>query len=113
MSLLQQKIAQLRANRGKSSLFPDSPGGLGGGNPLAPRCGRVFAYVPSASHVCGGAVKGGKICLRLKSEDDPACKGHEPGSVKVEDGTMYVHAAKGPTLTTMYDSYSLSATTIS
>jgi len=107
MSLLQQKIAQLRANRGKSSLF------WGGVNRLAPRCGRVFAYVPSAVHVCGGAVKGGKICLRLKSDDDPACKGHETGPVKVEDGTMYVRAAKGATLTSVYDSFSLSATKIS
>ena len=96
--ILQQPIAQLRANRGKSSLFPDSPGGLGGVNPLPPRCGRVFAYVPSASHMCGGAVKAGKICLCLKSEEDPACKGHELGVVKVDDGTLYVCAAKGPTL---------------
>ena len=114
MSYLQQKLAQLRANRGKSPLFPDSPGGLGGVvNPLAPRCGRVFAYVPSAAHVCGGAVKGGKICLRVKADDDPACKSHEPGQMKVEDGTMYVRAAKGPSLTTVYDSYSLSAAKIS
>ena len=28
MSLLQQKLAQLHTNCGKSSLFPDSPGGL-------------------------------------------------------------------------------------
>ena len=113
-SFLQQRIAQLRANRGKSSsLFPDSPGGLGGVDPLAPRCGRVFAYVPSASHVCGGAVKGGKICLRVKSEGDPACKGHEVGDVNVEDATLYVRAAKGPTLTSVYDSYSLSAAKLS
>ena len=108
-SLLQQKLAQLRANRGKSPLFPDTPGGLGGVNPLAPRCGRVFAYVPSASHVCGGAVKGGKICLRLKDENDPACKGHDSGSVKIEDATLFVRAAKGPALTTVYDSYTMSA----
>ena len=113
MSLLQQKIAQLRANRGKSSLFPDSPGGFGGVNPLAPRCGRVFAYVPSASHVCGGAVKGGKICLRLKSDDDPVCKGHETGPVQVRDGTLYVRAAKGPALTSVYDAYTLPATRLS
>ena len=113
MSYLQQKLAKLRANRGKSSLFPDSPGGLGGVNPLAPCCGWVFAYVPSASHMCGGAVKGGKICLWVKSDEDPACKSHELGSMKVEDGTMYVCAAKGPTLTTVYDSYSLSAAKIS
>ena len=113
-SLLQQRLARLRASRGKSSsLFPDSPGGLGGVNPLAPRCGRVFAYVPSAVHVCGGSVKGGKICLRTKSDDDPACKGHEPGLVKVEDGTLYVRAAKGPTLTSVYDSYTLSAAKLS
>ena len=104
-SILKQRIAQLQANCGKSSLFPDSPGGLGEVNPLAPRCGRVFAYGPSASHVCGGAVKGGKVCLRLKSEGDPACKGHEPGVVKVDDGTLYVRAAKGPMLTSVYDSY--------
>ena len=112
-SLLQQRLAQLRANRGKSSLFPESPGGFGGVDPLAPRCGRVFAYVPSAAHVCGGAVKGGKICLRLKSDQDAACKGHEQGQVKVEDGTVYVRAAKGPTLTSVYDSYALSAAKIS
>ena len=113
MSLLQQKIAQLRANRGKSLLFPDSPGGLEGVNPLTPRCGWVFAYIPSASHLCGGAVKGGKICLHLKSEDDPACKGHDPGPVQVEDGTLYVCAAKGPMLTSVYDSYALLATQLS
>ena len=62
-SLLQQRIAQLHANHGKSSLFPDSPGGLGGVDPLALQCRWVFAYVPSASHMCGGAVIGGKICL--------------------------------------------------
>ena len=99
MLLLQQKIAQLWAKCGKSSLFPDSPGGLGGVNSLALRCRQVFAYVPSASHVCGGAVQGGKICLQLKLEEDPACKGHAPGVVQVEDGTMCVRAAKGPTLT--------------
>ena len=110
MSLLQQRLAQLRANRGKSSsLFPDSLWGLGGVNPLAPHCRRVFAYVPSAAHMCGGAVKGGKICLRLKSDEDPACKGHEPGPVKVEDATVYLRAAKGPTLTSVYDSHSLAA----
>ena len=113
MSYLQQKLAQLRANRGKSSLFPESPGGLGGGNPLAPRCGRVFAYVPSAAHVCGGAVKGGKICLRVKTDDDPACKSHAPGEIEVQDGTLFVRAAKGPSLTTVYDSYSLSAAKLS
>ena len=94
LSLLQQHIAQLRANYGKSSLLPDSLGGLGGVNPLAPRCGRVFAYVPSASHVCGGAVKGGKICLHLKSDAYPTCKGHELGPVQVEDGTLYVRAPR-------------------
>ena len=113
MSYLQQKLAKLRESRGKSSLFPDSPGGLGGVNPLAPRCGRVFAYVPSASHVCGGAVKGGKICLRLKSDEDPACKSHEAGEVEVTDPTLYVRAAKGPGLTTVYDSLSLPAEKLS
>ena len=112
-SLLQQKLAQLREKRGKSSLFPDTPGGLGGVDPLAPRCGRVFAYVPSASHVCGGAVKGGKICLRLKADDDPACKGHDSGVTKMEDGTLFVRAAKGPALTTVYDAYTLSTTKLS
>ena len=58
-------------------------------------------------------MKGGKICLRLKSDNDPACKGHEPGPVKVEEGTLYLRAAKGPTLTSVYDSHSLSATKIS
>ena len=58
-------------------------------------------------------MKGGKICLRLKSDDEPACKSHEEGSVKVEDGTVYVCIAKGPTLTTVYDLYSLSATKLS
>ena len=58
-------------------------------------------------------MKGGKICLRLKSDDDPACKGHEPGPVKVGDGTLYLRAAKGPTLTSVYDSHSLSAAKIS
>ena len=113
MSLFQQKLAKLCANCGKSSLFPDSPGGLGGVNTHAPRCGQVFAYVPSASHVYGGSVKVGKICLRLKSDDEPACKSHEPGSMKVEDGTIYVCMAMGPTLTMVYDSFSLSATKIS
>ena len=46
MSLLQQKLAQLCANHGKSSLFPDSPGGLGGINPLA--CLLMF----QALHTC-------------------------------------------------------------
>ena len=58
-------------------------------------------------------MKGGKICLRLKSEEDPACKGHAPGEVNVEDGTVYVRAAKGPALTSVYDSYSLSAAKLS
>ena len=109
LSLLQQHIAQLCANCDKSSLLPDSPGWLGGVNPLAPRCGQVFAYVPSASHMCEGAVKGGKIYLCLKSEEDPACKGHEPGVVKVDDGTLYVRATKGPTLTSVYNLYLMSA----
>ena len=101
MSYLQQKLAKLCANHGKSSLFPDSSGGLEGVNPLALCCGQVFAYVPSASHVCEGAVKGGNICLRVKLDEDPACKSHEPRSMKVEDRTMYARAAKGPTLTTV------------
>ena len=63
MSYLQQKLAKLCANCDKSSLFPDSPGGLGDVNPLALCCGQANAHVPSALHVCGGAVKGGKICL--------------------------------------------------
>ena len=86
---------------------------MGGVNPFAQRCGRVFAYVPSVAHMCGGAVKGGKIFLRLKSDDNPACKGHEPGPVKVEDGTLYLRAAKGPTVTSVYDLHSLSATKVS
>ena len=58
-------------------------------------------------------MKGGKICLRLKSDDDAACKSHEPGLVEVQDGTMYVRAAKGPALTTVYDSFALSSAKIS
>ena len=73
----------------------------------------MLAYVPSAAHICGGTVKGGKICLCTKSDNDPACKGHEPGLMKVEDGALYVQAAKGPMLTSVYDSYSMSATKLS
>ena len=58
-------------------------------------------------------MKGGKICLRVKSEEDPACKGHEPGEVRVENGTLYVCAAKGPALTSVYKSYLLSAAKLS
>ena len=87
--------------------------GVGRGYHLTPSWGQVLAHVPNASHICGGAVKGGKICLRLKSDDDPVCKGHEPGEATVEDSTLYVCTTKGPTLTTVYDSYSLSATKLS
>ena len=45
----------------------------------------------------------------MKSEKDPACKGHEPGEVKVEDATLY----EGPALTSVYESYSLSAAKLS
>ena len=58
-------------------------------------------------------MKGGKICLHLKSDDDPACKGHKLGPVQVEDRTMYVRVAKGPMLTSVYDLYTMSATQLS
>ena len=71
------------------------------------------ARMLSTSHICGGAVKGGKICLCLKSDEDPACKGHEPGSVQVADGIMYVREAKEPMSTLVYDSHSMPATKLS
>ena len=103
------KLKRLQAQRqnlstSTSKLF-SSPnvGGGGKGFPVEPSFGRVLALVNDKEAVCGGNVNGGKVCLKPAN----ASCNHKVKGAYVKEDTLYVRAAKGAQLTTVFGAYHL------
>ena len=105
MSASLLKLKQLREKRqslssSKSNILFSSPnvGGGGKGFPVEPNFGRVLALVNDAEAVCGGNINGGKVCLKSAN----ASCNHNIEGAYVKRDTLYVRAAKGAQLTTVF-----------
>ena len=66
----------------------------------------LVLFLPWA--VCGGNVNGGKVCLK---SPDARCN-HKIKGAYVKKNTLYVRAAKGSQLTTVFGSYHLSTSNL-
>ena len=82
--------------------------GGGKGFPVEPSFGRVLALVNDKEAVCGGNVNVGKMCLK---SPDARCN-HKIKGAYVKKDTLYVRAAKGQQLTTVFGSYHLSTSNL-
>ena len=115
MSASLLKLKKLREKRqslstSKSNILFSSPnvGGGGKGFPVEPSFGRVLALVNDKEAVCGGNVNGGKVCLK---SPDARCN-HKIKGAYVKKDTLYVRAAKGSQLTTVFGPYHLSTSNL-